>query len=236
MAVKLQATGNRLLSTLPKRECARLLTHLEPVSLKSETVLYDSGQRIRDVYFPIDAVVSLITSAQQGEGAVEVAMAGNEGIVGLPLFLGADSTPGRAVVQVSGDALRMRAGVFKEEIHAAGPLHDLLMRYTHALMSMISQTAACNGLHPVDGRLCRWLLMVHDRVGKDEFKIYQHFISDMLGVKRQTVSVTANMLQKAGLISYSRGSMKILDRRGLEDGVCKCYFVIKEQFGRLIVH
>lgn len=170
---------------------------------------------------------------QNGE-AVEVATVGNEGMVGLPVFLEAATIPGKAFAQIPGEAWRMSADTFKEQVSPGTPLHELLQRYTQALFNLISQSTACNRLHTVEERACRWLLMTHDRVGSDSFPLTQEFLAQMLGVRRPTVSTVASILQRAGFISYSRGKITILDREGLESASCECYEIIRAEFERLV--
>lgn len=224
---------NRLLAALPREEYERLVTNMEPVSLTWKQDLYVPNQPIEHVYFVKSGVVSLLNIMEDG-AAVEVATVGNEGMVGLPVFLGANSIPGKAFAQIPGDAWKMRADVFKAKVTAGSQLHELLQRYTQALFNLIAQSSACNRLHSIEERMCRWLLMTQDRVGKNEFPLTQEFLSQMLGVRRPSVSVVASILQKAGLIRYSRGGMTILDREGLEAGSCECYGVVKGEFERLI--
>lgn len=178
-------------------------------------------------------VASLLTLMEEGQ-AIEAATVGYEGMVGVPLLLGITQIPIQAIAQITGEAVRMKAGVFQAEVYWGCPLHTLLLRYTQTLMNQMSQTAACNRLHSVEERCCRWLLMTQDCVRADEFILTQEFLSIMLGVRRASVSVVAAILQKAGLISYHRGRMKILNREGLESGSCECYFAIKREYSRLI--
>lgn len=170
----------------------------------------------------------------QNGATVEVATVGNEGMVGLPVFLETDRIPIQGFVQVPGDAMRMRADVFREKVTPGSPLYKLLQRYTQALFNQVAQSAACNNLHSIEERFCRWLLMTRDRVDSDQFLLTQEFLSQMLGVRRASVSVVAAIIQKAGLIQYSRGKMTILDRQGLEDCACECYFTVKAEYERLI--
>lgn len=222
---------NRLLAALPREAYLNLLPHLERVPLLFEQVLYESREPIKHVYFPNHGVISLLTvMADSTKG--EVGLVGNEGIVGLTIFLGVDTTPLEMLVQIPGDATRMEVGVFKDLVKQSDPLHDLLQRYTYALMFQNSQIAACNCFHSVEKRCCRWLLMSHDRVNSDSFPITHKFLSGMLGVRRASVTVVANKLQQAGLIRYSRGQMTILDRQKLEKASCECYGLIKSESDR----
>lgn len=224
---------NRLLATLPRDEYERLLPDLETVSLPHRLVVYAPNEAIEYVYFPKNCVISLIIFMEDGSG-VEVGTVGNEGMAGIPVFLGADSIPSDAFCQVPGDALRMRADVFKNKVTPGSPLHYLLQRYTQTLLNQIAQTAACNSVHLIEKRCCRWLLMTHDRVGRDEFALTQEYLAQMLGVRRASVSAVATTLQDAGFISYSRGKIRILDRKGLESASCQCYRTVKAEFDRLL--
>jgi CRP-like cAMP-binding protein len=223
---------NRLLAALPSEVTACLEPNLERVSLPLKEVLYESRELIEYVYFPNHGVVSLLTILEDGVLA-EVGLVGNEGIVGLPVFLGIEVTPFKAIVQVPGEAMRMKADVFKDLVNLDTPLHGLLMRYTHTLMFQISQSAACNPHHSVKERCCRWLLMTRDRMHSDQFPLTHEFLSQMLGVRRASITVVAGMLQKAELIRYSRGQMTIKDRLGLEAVSCQCYRLVKEEEDRL---
>lgn len=225
---------NRLLSALPKEEYERLLPHLELVSLTFKQIIYAPNEPIEYVYFPNNGMVSLVNVTEKG-GTIEAATVGNEGMVGIPVLLGADRMVGQAVSQIAGDAMRMKADVFKREVTPGSQLHNLLLRYTQALMNLISQSVACNSLHSVEERCCRWLLVCQNRVQSDQFPLTQELLSQMLGVRRASVSVVAAILQKAGLIHYSRGKITVLDRRGLEAGSCECYRLVKQEFDRLSV-
>jgi len=209
------------------------MTRMERVVLESKELGYDLNQPIQFVYFPLTAVFSLVTIMEDGEG-VEVATIGNEGMVGLPLFLGVDRTSARAFTQVPGESLRMPAAAFKEEIRRQGPLTQTLQVYTQALMVQISQGMACNGIHSIRQRCARWLLMTHDRVAAETFPLSQEFLALMLGVRRAGVNKVATELKQAGLIQYSRGVIRILNRKELEDTSCECYQVIKREFDRLL--
>lgn len=224
---------NRLLAALPTEEYERLLPNLESIPLNFKQVLYNINAPIEYVYFSNNAIGSLITIMENGE-AVEVGTVGNEGMVGLPVFLGADTIPGQAFVQIPGDGVRMRTDVFKREVTSDTVLFNLLQRYTQALFNQISQSAACNRLHSIEERLCRWLLMTHDRVGADQFPLTQEFLGQMLGVRRASVSMAASILQKAGFIRYSRGKLTISDRAGMESSSCECYALVKAEFDRLL--
>ena len=220
--------ANRLLAALPKKEYQRLLPGLEQVTLPFAEVLYEPGASIRHVYFPNDSVVSLLAEVEE-RSALEVGVVGSEGVVGISVFMGVDTSRDRALVQGAGTAMRMGAAALRTESDRAGSLHRLLRRYTHSLLTQASQSAACNRFHTVDARLARWLLMTRDRSGSDEFLLTQEFMSDMLGVRREGVSRAAGALQQDELINYSRGHVKILDRPGLEAVACVCYRMIKAE-------
>ena len=224
---------NRVLGALPKADYERIMAQTERVVLETRQLAYDVNKPIKFVYFPLTGVFSLITFMKDGEG-VEVATIGNEGMVGLPLFLGVDRTSGKALTQVPGDSLRMTAAAFKKEISRHGPLTQTLQLYTQALMVQISQGMACNGKHSLRQRCARWLLMTQDRVGSETFPLSQEFLALMLGVRRTGVSKVATELKEAGLIQYSRGVIQILKRKELEDASCECYLVIKKEFDRLL--
>ncbi|HWW09731.1 MAG TPA: Crp/Fnr family transcriptional regulator [Candidatus Acidoferrales bacterium] len=225
-------SGNRLLRALPVAERDRLRPKLTPMSLSMKTVLFEPGQEISAVHFPVDGVISLVTSLEDG-AIVEVATVGNEGIVGVPLVHGG-SLAVRAISQVPGDTLRMDASVFMAEFERPGPFRDLVENYLQALFGQISQAAACNRLHSNEERLSRWLLMSHDRVGTETFPITHEFLGQMLGSRRATVTLSAGILQAAGLIRYHRGRVTIVDRDGLESVSCECYGVIKAALDRVI--
>jgi len=221
------AIENSLLAALPRKEYRLLLAGLEPVTLTFGKVLYEPGETIRHVYFPDASLVSLLTLAD-GHLALEVGLIGREGMVGVPLVLGHNVSSVRALVQGSGTAMRMPAAQFLKEFRVSLPLQRELYRYTHTLMAQISQTAACNRFHVVEMRLARWLLMTHDRVKSDHFRMTQEFLGHMLGVRRVGVTKAAQTLQKRKLIHYSRGDITVLDRKGLEAAACQCYEVIKD--------
>lgn len=213
---------NRILAALPKKEYERLRPHLKLISLQLSEVLYEAGTSIRYVYFPHHSMISLL-SLRTGSKTVEVGVIGHEGMVGLPVFLGTNISPNQVIVQVADGAMRMKASALKAELKRGGALQGLLLRYTQARITQISQRAACNNLHTVRKRLCRWLLMVHDRVRSDVFPLTHGRISTMLGVRRTSVTEAAGSLQQAGLINYSYGKITILNRRGLERTACECY-------------
>lgn len=220
--------ANRLLAALPKKEYQRLLPELERVALPFAEVLYESGARIRHVYFPNDSIVSLLAEVAD-RSTLEVGLVGKEGVAGVSVFMGVDASPHRAVVQGAGTAMRMKASALRKESDGAGSLRRVLHLYAHLLLTQVSRTAACNRFHTVDARLARWLLMSSDRLGSDEFRLTQDFISNMLGVRREGVSKAASLLQKNELINYSRGRIEILDRAGLEAVSCDCYAIIRSE-------
>jgi CRP-like cAMP-binding protein len=226
-------TGNRLLARLPPEEYERLLPHLRHVSFALGEVVYESGGQMDHIYFPTTAIISLLYVMENGSSA-EMGVAGNEGLVGIALFMGGDTMPNRAVVQSAGEAVRMKAQVLQEEFKRGGMFQRLLLRYTQALITQMSQTAVCNRLHTVEQQLCRWLLLSRDRLNSDELVMTQELIANMLGVRREGVNVAAGRLQEQALISYVRGRITILDRSGLEATVCECYRVVKDEYDRLL--
>jgi CRP-like cAMP-binding protein len=222
-------SGNQLLATLPKKEYERLLPDLEAIPLLFETIIYEPGQVILDVYFPTSGIVSLLAGVDD-RATLEVGLVGREGMVGLPIFMEVKTSTNRAVVQGEGSAFKMKAKDLRKECNNGGSLPRLLRRYSHSLLTQISQTAVCNRFHPIDARLARWLLMTGDRMGADEFQLTQDFLSNMLGVRREGVNKAAGTLQEQNLISYTRGALTILDRAGLEAVACQCYRIIKEEY------
>ncbi len=224
---------NHLLAALPAAEFARLLPDLEWVSLPLGQVLYESGEQMRHVYFPTTSIVSLLYVLEDGASA-EIAVVGNEGIVGVSLFMGGETTPSRAAVQSAGDAYRLKGQLLKEEFNRSGELQHLLLRYTQALLTQMAQTAVCNRHHSVNQQLCRWLLLSMDRLPSNELTMTQELIANMLGVRREGVTEAAGKLQRAGLIEYHRGRITVLDRAGLEAQACECYAVVKKEFDRLL--
>jgi CRP-like cAMP-binding protein len=219
---------NRLLATLPKNEYQRLLPQLEHVAMPFAEVLYEPGASIRHIYFPNNSIISLLAEVA-GNASLEVGIVGNEGMAGISVFMGVNTSRNRAVVQSAGTALRMKAAALRKETNHVGSLHRLLHRYSHSLLTQACQSAACNRFHRVNARLARWLLMTHDRVGADEFRVTQEFMSNMLGVRREGVTGAAGILQRDELISYSRGQVKILNRAGLEAVSCECYRIIEDE-------
>jgi CRP-like cAMP-binding protein len=224
---------NALLAVLPAAERERLRPHLEPIAMTLGDVVYESGSRQDYVYFPTTAIVSLLYVMEDGASA-EIAIVGNEGVIGIALFMGGDTTPSRAVVQSAGQSYRLDAQILKMEFHRAGPVQRLLLRYTQALITQMAQTAVCNRHHSIDQQLCRWLLLSIDRLSSNELRMTQELIANMLGVRRAGVSEAALKLQDAGLIRYSHGHIEVLDRPGLEKRTCECYGVVKREFDRLL--
>jgi CRP-like cAMP-binding protein len=223
---------NELLAALPEADWKRWQPALEWIDLPLGLVIYEAGSEQSHVYFPTTAIVSLLYVLEDGDSA-EIAVVGNEGLVGVALFMGGETTPSRAVVQSAGLGLRMSSRVVKDEFKRSAVLH-LLLRYTQALITQISQTAVCNRHHSVDQQLCRWLLLSLDRLQGDELVMTQELIANMLGVRREGVTEAALKLQGAGLISYARGRIKVLDRKGLESRSCECYSVVKREYDRLL--
>ncbi len=224
---------NHLLAALPTPESQRLYALLELVPLPLGVVLYESGDQLQHVYFPTDSIVSLLYVMADGASA-EIAVVGNEGVIGIALFMGGETTPNLAVVQSAGWAYRLKGQSLKEEFNRAGELQQLLLRYTQALLTQMSQTAVCNRHHSVDQQLCRWLLLSLDRLPSSHLTMTQELIANMLGVRREGVTEAAGKLQRAGLIHYSRGRITVIDRPGLEARACECYQVVKTEFGRLL--
>lgn len=225
--------ANRLLAALPREDYERLLPQLHEVRFTLGEVVYEFGGQLDYVYFPTDSIVSLLYTMENGASA-EMGLTGNDGVVGIALFMGGGTMPNRAVVQSAGGAVRMTAKVLQDEFARGGKFQHMLLRYTQALITQISQTAVCNRLHSVEQQLCRWLLLSHDRIRSDELIMTQELIADMLGVRREGVTVAAGRLQDLGAISYVRGRITILDRDKLEETVCECYQVVKDEFQRLL--
>jgi CRP-like cAMP-binding protein len=224
---------NHLLAALPADEYARLLPDLEWVPTPLGHVLYEPGVKMRHVYFPTTSIVSLLYVMEDGASA-EIAVVGNEGVVGVSLFMGGESTTSRAVVQSEGHAYRLKAQLLKDEFFRAGPMQRLLLRYTQALLTQMAQTAVCNRHHSLDQQFCRWLLLSLDRLSSNELAMTQELIANMLGVRREGVTEAAGNVQRAGLIHYNRGRITVLDRPGLEARACECYAVVKKEFDRLL--
>lgn len=233
MAQESDARLNHLLAALPSDEWRHWLPQLERVSMPLGLVLYESGRTMTHVYFPIDSIVSLLYVMENGASA-EIAVVGNEGVVGISLFMGGESTPSRAVVQSAGEGLRLRGSAVKEAFARSGPVMHLLLRYTQALITQMAQTAVCNRHHSLDQQLCRWLLLSMDRLQGNELVMTQELIGNMLGVRREGVTESALKLQRDGLIRYARGRITVLDRPGLEQRTCECYAVVKKEYDRLL--
>ncbi|HWQ95589.1 MAG TPA: Crp/Fnr family transcriptional regulator [Gammaproteobacteria bacterium] len=224
---------NHLVAALPTAEFERLAPHLELVAMPLGEVLYESGGKLQHVYFPTTAIVSLQYIMENGASA-EIAGVGNEGILGISLFMGGETTPSRAVVQTAGYGYRLKAHLMMQEFNRAGPMMRLLLRYTQALITQVSQTAACNRHHSVEQQLCRWLLLTLDRLPSNELTMTQELIAGMLGVRREGITEAAGHLQQTGCIRYRRGHITVLDRSGLESRVCECYAEVKKEFDRLL--
>jgi CRP-like cAMP-binding protein len=224
---------NKLLASLPEPEWRRWQPHLEWVDMSLGSVVYEPGDTLEYVYFPATAIVSLLYVMQNGSSA-EIAVVGNEGIVGVALFMGGQSTSSRAVVQSAGRSIRLKSAIMKEEFDRAGPVLHLFLRYTQALLTQMSQTAVCNRHHSLDQQLCRWLLLSLDRLKGTELRMTQDLIAKMLGVRREGVTESALKLQKDGIIRYARGRITVLDRDALEKRTCECYGVVKLEYDRLL--
>jgi CRP-like cAMP-binding protein len=233
MTLSPEPRKNHLLAALPDAEWGRWLPQLEQVEMPLGQVLYESGVKMSHVYFPTTAIVSLLYVMEDGASA-EIAVVGHEGIVGIALFMGGESTPSRAVVQSAGLGFRLRAQTIKDEFNRASPVLHLLLRYTQALITQMAQTAVCNRHHSLDQQLCRWLLLSLDRLQGSELVMTQELIANMLGVRRGGVTEAALNLQKLGLIRYARGHISVLDRHGLEQRACECYGVVKKEYDRLL--
>ena len=233
MATPHTTTQNHILAAFPHAEYDRLLPHLELIEMPLGEVLYESGEKLQHVYFPTTSIVSLQFVLEDGASA-EIAVVGNEGILGISLFMGGDTTPSRAVVRSAGHGYRLKAALLQQEFNRAGPAMRLLLRYTQALITQMTQTAVCNRHHSVEQQLCRALLLSLDRLSTDSLVMTQELIANMLGVRREGVTEAAGNLQRAGLIRYSRGRIDVLNRPGLEKAVCECYAVVKVEFERLL--
>jgi CRP-like cAMP-binding protein len=224
---------NRLLTLLPADERERVCSEMEQVSMNRRQLLFPAHEVISHVFFPISAVASLVITMDDGD-SVEVATVGNEGMVGVPVLLGSDRSTVEAFTQVQGDYLRMNADAFRRTIERNDAFSGVMHRYAQGFIAQAAQSTACNRLHPLDQRLCRWILMTHDRVGADHLPLTQEFIAIMLGVRRASVATVAGMLQTAGMISYHRGTIDVLNRTALEEGSCECYGVVRKEFERLL--
>lgn len=226
---------NHLLEALNKTDLGHFSSELELIQMPLGQVLYESGEKLNYVYFPTTSIISLLYVMENGSSA-EIAVVGNEGILGISLFMGGETTPSRAIVQSAGYGYRLKAQVLKDEFYRTGPTMRLLLRYTQALITQMSQTAVCNRHHSIDQQLCRWLLLSLDRLETDELTMTQELIANMLGVRREGVTEAAGKLQKLGLIKYSRGRIKVIDRPGVEAKCCECYKVVKVEYDRLLPH
>ena len=224
---------NHLLAALPTAEFERLAPHLELVPMQLGETLYQPGGQLQHVFFPTTAIVSLLYIMESGVSA-EIAAVGNEGVLGISLFMGGDTTPSSAVVTTAGHGYRLRGRQLKEEFNRAGPVQRLLLRYTQALVTQMFQTAACNRHHSIEQQLCRWLLLTLDRLPSNELVMTQELVASILGVRREGITEAAGNLQREGLIRYRRGHMSVLDRPGLEASACECYAVVKKELGRLL--
>jgi len=224
---------NHLLAALPAEDYAHLVPELELIPMPLGWAVYESGSHMAYLYFPTTSIVSLLYVTESGASA-EIAITGNEGLVGISLFMGGETTTSRAVVQSAGNGYRLRANILKREFALGGNLQHLSLRYTQALITQMAQTAVCNRLHALDQQLCRWLLLSLDRLPGNELVMTQELIANMLGVRREGVTEAAGKLQRDGLIHYSRGHIKVLDRPKLEQSVCECYGVVKKEFDRLL--
>ena len=224
---------NHLIAALPIDEFTRLKSNLEPVTLSLGEVIYESGEQLEHIYFPTTAIISLLYIMENGSTA-EIGMAGNDGLVGIALYMGGSTTPSRAVVQSAGNAFRMASKALNDEFSLGGVFQKVLLRYTQSLMTQISQTAVCNRLHSVEQQLCRWLLINHDLLQSNKLIMTHDLIANMLGVRREGVSIAAGHLQKQGLIKYVRGTITMLDRPALERAACECYGVVKDEYDRLL--
>jgi CRP-like cAMP-binding protein len=233
MPISAEKRENSLLAALPDPEWRRWEPLLQEVDMPLGEVLYEPGATLTHVYFPTTSIVSLLYVMENGASA-EIAVVGNEGLVGISLFMGGESTPSRAVVQSAGHGLRLKAQLMKDEFDRAGPVLHLLLRYTQALITQMSQTAVCNRHHSLDQQLCRWLLLSLDRLQVNHLEMTQELIANMLGVRREGVTGAALKLQEAGLISYARGHITVLNRAGLEKRTCECYAVVKREYDRLL--
>lgn len=227
------ALQNHLLAALPEAEYSRLRYRFEPVSLNLGEVIYEAGDRLSHLYFPTTSIISMLYIMENG-GTAEIGIAGNNGLIGYAIFMGGETTSSRAIVQIAGDAVRMKSTDTKKAFAAGGIFQDLLLRYTQSLITQISQTAVCNRLHSVEQQLCRWLLINHDQLVSNKLVMTQELIANMLGVRREGVSLAATRLQERGVIKYSRGTISILDRRKLEAEACECYQVVMDEYDRLL--
>ncbi|MFL6373297.1 MAG: Crp/Fnr family transcriptional regulator [Pyrinomonadaceae bacterium] len=233
MPYRYKPKSNCLLSSLPAKELARIEPYIGPADLPFGTILYETGEKMSHVYFPTTAIISLMYETQSGETA-EIGIAGNQGMIGVATFLGGDTTVGRAMVQTAGHGVRIPVDKARKEFQACGEFQEMMLRYSQAFMTQISQSAVCNRLHSVLQRLCRWLLMTHDQLPGDRLMMTHDVMAHMLGVRREGVTIAAGQLQDLGIISYTRGSVVIRDRAALEKAACECYEVVADEYERLI--
>ena len=224
---------NHLIESLPEPERTRLMEKCDTLTLAAGSMLFQANRPIEAAYFPLTGMVSLVGTTEEGH-AIEVGTIGNEGIAGGFIALGSDRSASAGMVQCSGDFLRIMVEDLCAELGRSRALNEIVQRFAHALTNQISQSLVCNQTHPIEERICRWLLMAHDRVGRDELDLTQEFIAQMLGIRRPTVTVVAGLIQKAGLTRYSRGRITILDRQGLQDGACECYDIVRREAERLL--
>lgn len=235
MSQNSQQPKNQILAALPVSEYQRLANYLQPVSLKAGTILHEVGHIIREVYFPLEGMISLVAILANGS-TTEIGIIGRQGMAGLPVIFGGNSTNIRSVVQITGSALKLSAEIVKQEFDRQEQLYRFLLLYIQAIFSLVSQNAVCNNQHTIEQRLARWLLIVSDCLEEDRLPLTQEFIGNMLGIRRAGVSVTANSLQKKGIIEYHRGQIKILDRAKLEANACECYRVLKDEWSRVLIY
>ena len=228
-----EARDNYLLGSLHEDELARIGPKLEKVSLKLGEVLYESGEKMNYIYFPTTAIISMLYIMENG-GTAEIGVVGNDGVIGVSLFLGGETTTSRAIVQSAGDLLRMKEGDLRAEFKRAGRFQELLLRFTQAILTQISQTAVCNRLHSIDQQLCRWLLLSHDRLQSDKLEMTHDLISNMLGVRREGITLAAKKLAARKLIVNKRGTVTVIDRKGLEAASCECYAIVNSEYNRLL--
>jgi CRP-like cAMP-binding protein len=233
LSLAFKPNQNKLLAALPEHEYHQLTQQLELVHLPLGYSIYESGDDIRYLYFPVECIISLLHVMKNGASA-EIAVAGNEGLIGIAVFMGGHSTPSRAVVQSAGHSYRLRAHALKNEFNASHEIQILFLRYTQALITQMSQTAVCNRHHSIDQQLCRWLLLSLDRLSSNKLEMTQELIANMLGVRREGVTEAAGKLQAQGIIHYLRGHIEVLDRPKLESSVCECYKVVKDEYDRLL--
>ncbi len=227
------ALKNYLLAALPADDFKRVQSKLEPVSYKLGEVIYESGEKVNYVYFPTTTIISMLYIMENGSTA-EIGIVGNDGVLGMALFLGGDTTTSRAIIQSAGNAFIMKANDLRAEFARGGKFQELLLRYTQALITQISQTAVCNRLHSIEQQLCRWLLLSHDRLDSDKLVMTHDLISNMLGVRREGITLAAQKLAAKKLITNNRGTITVIDRQGLEEAVCECYAVVNEEYNRLL--